>query len=204
MASALPRSGAVARFAPAFATMPDRGPDELVLAELVPPGQIDLRGDPGDTRFARAVGTVLGCLLPLNANTVQSATDVTVLWLGPDEWLVLTQAGAETEIAARLREALRDLNAAVTDVTGNRARLRLSGPGAREVLLKGCGLDLHPRSFRPGQCAQTLLARAGVIVHQRDDAPTYDILPRRSFGEYMWAWLGDAMAEYGGRALTGP
>ena len=30
--------------------------------------------------------------------------------------------------------------------------------------MKGCSLDLHPRSFRPGQCAQTLLARGGIIL----------------------------------------
>lgn len=199
MASALPRMGAVARLAPAVPELSRRHADDLVLAELVPPGQINLRGDVKDPRFARAAGTVLGCVLPLNANTVQSASDLTVLWLGPDEWLVLTPPGAEADVIARLRGALADVHAAVTDVTGNRAQFRLSGPGAREVLLKGCSLDLHPRSFKPGQCAQTLLARAGVILRQVDETPTYDVLPRRSFGEYVWAWLKDAMAEYGGR-----
>ena len=28
------------------------------------------------------------------------------------------------------------------------------------------------------------------------DAPTYDVYPRRSFTEYTWMWLSDAMAEY--------
>lgn len=200
MASPLFRAGAVSRIAPAFDQPPVRGPGALTLCELTPPGQINLRGNPADPRFARAVGGVLDCVLPVNANTVQSANDVTVLWLGPDEWLVLTAPGAETALAGRLRAALADLHAAVTDVTGNRALFRLSGPMAREVLLKGCGLDLHPRAFKPGQCAQTLLARAGVIVRQADEAPSYDLLPRRSFGEYVWAWLIDAMAEYGGRA----
>ncbi len=190
------RAGAVARLAPTVAALPAAGATGLVLAELVPPGPIDLRGYAGDPRFARAVGTVLGCVLPLNANTVQSASDVTVLWLGPDEWLVVTPPGAETDLIARLRETLGDIHAAVTDVTGNRTRLRLSGPGARETLMKGCSLDLHPRSFRPGQCAQTLLARGGIILHQIDDAPRYDIYPRRSFSEYTWMWLSDAVAEY--------
>jgi sarcosine oxidase subunit gamma len=196
------RLGGAARLAPALPALPESAAAGLRLAELVPPGQVNLRGDPADHRFARAVGSVLGCLLPVNANTVQSATDVTVLWLGPDEWLVLTPPGAEGAIAGRLADAVADLHAAVTDVSGNRSLLRLSGPGARETLLKGCGLDLHPRGFRPGQCAQTVLARAGVIIHQRDDRPTYDVMPRRSFTEYVWAWLSDAMAEYGGRPVT--
>lgn len=196
------RLGAVARLAPAVPALVPRSGGELLLAELTPPGQINLRGDVKDARFARAVGSVLGCLLPLNANTVQSATDVTVLWLGPDEWLVLTPPGDETALAAALRAALGDLHAAVTDVTGNRALFRLSGPDARLVLAKGCGLDLHPRAFTPGRCAQTILARAGVILRQVDEVPTYDILPRRSFGDYVWSWLCDAMAEYGGRTAA--
>ncbi|MGQ9364946.1 sarcosine oxidase subunit gamma [Azospirillum sp. ST 5-10] len=199
MASALVRAGAVARIAAAHDEPPVLPAGTLSLVELTPPGQINLRGDPADPRFARAVGGVLDCVLPLTANTVQAVGDVTVLWLGPDEWLVLTAPGAESALIGRLCAALADLHAAVTDVTGNRALFRLSGPLARETLLKGCSLDLHPRSFRPGQCAQTLLARAGVILRQVDEAPTYDLLPRRSFGEYVWAWLADAMTEYGGR-----
>ncbi|UEM03155.1 hypothetical protein JL101_024805 [Skermanella rosea] len=194
MADTLLRRGGAERFTQAVATLV--GGPGLGLVELTPPGQINLRGRPSDPRFVRTVGAVLGCVLPLSANTVTSAADVTVLWLGPDEWLLVTPPGEETALVARLREALGDLHAAVTDVTGNRTRLRLSGPGARETLMKGCSLDLHPSCFKPGQCAQTLLARAGIILHQIDDAPTYDVYPRRSFTEYTWMWLSDAMAEY--------
>jgi sarcosine oxidase subunit gamma len=188
----MPRAGAVARFAAA----PDAGVP--VLSELTPPGLINLRGNPSDTAFLAAAGGVLDCRLPVSPNTVQTAGELTVLWLGPDEWLVLTPPGAETAIIAALREALGGIHAAITDVSGNHARLRLAGPFSREVLATGCSLDLHPRRFRSGQCAQTLIARAGVILHQIDDAPSYDLLPRRSFGQYLWMWLSDAMAEYGG------
>ncbi len=104
-----------------------------------------------------------------------------------------------------LRASARRLpapTAAVTDVSGNLARLRLSGDHARDVLAKGCSLDLHPRQFQPGQCAQTLILRCGIILHQIDERPSYDLLPRRSFAEYLWMWLSDAMAEYGGRVVT--
>lgn len=202
MADALIRAGGLARLAPAFDTPPAAEDGRLHLVELTPPGQIDLRGDPADPRFLRAAGAVLGCVLPVNANTVRSAADVTVLWLGPDEWLVVTPPGRETAVVGELEAALAEVRAAVVDVTGNRARLRLAGPRARDVLAKGCSLDLHPRAFRPGQCAQTLLARAGVLIHQIDDAPSFDVYPRRSFAEYVWAWLRDAGAEYGVRAPT--
>jgi sarcosine oxidase subunit gamma len=198
----VPRIGAVARFAPtiAQAALPDGG--ALILAELDVPGQINLRGRPSDTAFLAAAGSVLDCRLPVSPNTVHTAKDLTVLWLGPDEWLVLTAPGAEAAVTGRLTEALAGIHAAVNDVSGNLSRLRLSGTPAREVLAKGCSLDLHPRRFGAGQCAQTLIARAGVILHQIDDRPAYDLLPRRSFAEYLWMWLSDAMAEYDGRALT--
>lgn len=202
MPSALPRMGAVARLTPESSAFSRRVGDWLLLAELVPPGQVNLRGDRSDPAFTQAAGSVLGCLPPAEANRAVTASDLTVLWLGPDEWLILTPPDGEATVAEALRGALTGLHAAVTDVSGNRARFRLSGPGARETLLKGCSFDLHPRAFGPGRCAQTLLARAGIILQQVDDAPTYDILPRRSFGEYVWAWLKDAMAEYGGRVVS--
>jgi sarcosine oxidase subunit gamma len=201
-AAILPRIGATTRFAATVdpSALPATG---LSLAELAVPGQINLRGQASNPAFLAAAGTVLIARLPVNPNTVQTAGDLTILWLGPDEWLILTPPGAEAGLIARLRKALGSVHAAVTDVSGNRARLRLSGPNARNVLAKGCSLDLHPRRFAPGQCAQTLIVRADAILHQIDDRPTYDIFPRRSFAEYLWMWLADAMAEYGGRAVTG-
>ena len=198
----LPRAGALTRFTSPLATPPVASANELILAELAVPGQINLRGRPSDNAFLAAAGSVLDCRLPVSPNTVQTAGDLTVLWLGPDEWLVLTPPGAEAAIIGRLREALAGVHAAMTDVSGNHARLRLTGNHAREVLAKGCSLDLHPRRFQPGRCAQTLIVRSGVILHQLDDRPSYDLLPRRSFAEYLWLWLTDAMAEYGGRTVT--
>jgi sarcosine oxidase subunit gamma len=198
----IPRAGALARFTSALAVPPASPANGLILAELAVPGQINLRGSPSDTAFLAAAGSVLECRLPVSPNTVQTAGDLTVLWLGPDEWLVLASPGAEAAIVARLREALAGIHAAIADVSGNHARLRLAGNHARDVLAKGCSLDLHPRRFQPGQCAQTLIVRCGIILHQIDDRPSYDLLPRRSFAEYLWMWLSDAMAEYGGRVVT--
>jgi sarcosine oxidase subunit gamma len=53
-------------------------------------------------------------------------------------------------------------------------------------------IDLHPRAFGPGRCAQTLLARANVIVHQVGDEPRYRLYARPSFVAYLAAWLNDA------------
>ncbi len=67
----------------------------------------------------------------------------------------------------------------------------------RELLAKGCPLDLHPRVFDVGQCAQSHLAKAPILIRQLDREPAFEIVVRRSFADYLWVWLEDAAAEYG-------
>ena len=76
-------------------------------------------------------------------------------------------------------------------------RSSCAGRHARDVLAKGCALDLHPRAFAPGRCAQTLLARAQVILEQlRRRARLPAARPRRRSPAYLATWLLDAMAEF--------
>jgi sarcosine oxidase subunit gamma len=160
-------------------------------------GHLNLRGAPGDPAFLHAVETVLGFGLPLEPNTVADSRDLAALWLGPDEWLLLTPPDQEAGVARALRDALGGLHVAVTDVSGGQTVINISGDHARDVLAKGCSLDLHPRVFGPGHCAQSLVAKAGVTIRQIDDSPSFDLIVRRSFAEYLALWLEDAAQEYG-------
>ena len=65
------------------------------------------------------------------------------------------------------------------------------------MIAKGCTIDLHPSVFRPGRVVRTLLAKTGIILHQVDETPTYEITVHRSFADYAWRWLEDAGLEYG-------
>ena len=58
---------------------------------------------------------------------------------------------------------------ALTDVSDGLVTFTLAGPSARDVLAKGCPLDLHPRAFTPGSCARSLLAKADVLLHLHAD-----------------------------------
>jgi len=104
------------------------------------------------------------------------------VWLGPDEWLVLGGREADFPDAA-----------AAVDVSANRVCLELTGPGAAGVLARGCALDLHDSVFPPGRCAQTLVARAQVILLRTGD-DAFRLLVRPSFAPYLRAWLRDAGA----------
>ena len=164
-------------------------------------GKIELRGDPGDRAFMAAVGRTLDLLLPTEPNSTAGQGDLVALWLGPDAWLLTCPPGALAAHTGSLRKALSDIHAAITDVSDGRVALRLAGPSARDVLAKGCPLDLHPRAFASGSCAQSLSAKASVLIHLLDDeaqrGPTFDLYVARSFAHYLWAWLEDAGREYG-------
>ncbi len=173
---------------------------EVQLSERAFMGQINLRGQPSGPSgraFLEAVENALKVVPPLDPNTVAEGPEVTALWLGPDEWLVLTPPDRQLQYVSALRSALGNLFAAVTDISGAQTVINMRGPRARDVLWKGCTLDLHPRAFGPGQCAQTNLAKATVTIRQLDESPSYDISVRRSFADYLARWLTDAAEEYG-------
>lgn len=143
-----------------------------------------------DVRVDAALGGRAPYPLPTTPNTAWEEGPRAVLWLGPDEWLVLGPPGAGANIVGELGAALEGSHRSIVDVSANRVALELSGPRAKEVLSKGCAIDLHPRVWRPGMCAQTMLARTQVILHERSDST--GILVRPSFADYLIDWLFDA------------
>jgi sarcosine oxidase subunit gamma len=168
----------------------------LRLAELPFLAQVNVRLD-AKSPAADAVGLALGLQLPLEPNTVVHAGDVTAVWLGPDEWLLVGRAGTERDLEGRIRSAAGDEPVAVTDVSAQRTTLLVAGPRARDLLSHGCALDLHPRAFGPGRCAQTTLARAQVVLVARDESRAgFWVLVRSSFAGYLVDWLLDAAVEH--------
>ena len=157
---------------------------------------VNLRVDPA-SEAADRIETTLGAPLPRQCGHTTASGPHTVAWLGPDEWLVLSQA-EQTAVTAELREALGSDPGSVVDVSANRTTLELSGPAARQVLEKGCPLDLHPRAFGPGRAVSTTVGPVAVLLWQVDGVPTYRLYPRSSFADYLARWLIDAMNEYRG------
>ncbi len=155
-----------------------------------------LRGPAGDAGLARAVASAVD--LPLPSRTGDSAASLlgAVLALGPDEWLIMSETLASTELAGSLRQALRGISAALTDVGDACIVYALRGENARAVLARGCPLDLHPRAFPLGRCARTLLAKAPVLVHLRAAEPTFELYVARSYSDYAWEWLVTASGRF--------
>jgi sarcosine oxidase, subunit gamma len=157
---------------------------------------VELRLDPSGPGAA-AVAELLGVELPTKVSTYAKSADTTVIWLGPDEWLVTDTALTGPELEARLRAAVTPHGGAAVDVSGQRTNLRLRGSHSRDVLAKGCALDLHPRVFGACAAAESMLGRAGVILLAVDGrGGDYRILVCPSFARYLADWLLDAVAEY--------
>jgi sarcosine oxidase subunit gamma len=170
------------------------------LRELGFVGYVNLRGDPADPIFLESTHSVLSVGLPLTPNTTALAGDLVVLWLGPDEWLIVTPWGEAHRILNSLRQALATQVSAVNDLTSGYTTLILSGPRVEDTLLKGCGVDLNLRKFVVGSCSQTHIAKAHVAMWRSSDA-VFHLIVRRSFAEYLALWIADAAEEFGLTAI---
>lgn len=168
------------------------GEDEIVSVGRRAFGLVNIRAR-RDAATDAVVNGTLGMGLPSMANRFFKSGEATLAWLGPDEWMLMTaDERSAAQVADRLERSFAGHHAAVTEASGNRALFRVAGSGARALIASGCTLDLHPARFGIGQCAQTLLARAGVIMLCHGDQQGFDVLPRRSFAGYLESWFSAA------------
>jgi heterotetrameric sarcosine oxidase gamma subunit len=107
-----------------------------------------------------------------------------LLWLGPDEFLLLTPEGTE---APRLPGAV--------DVSHRDVGIGVIGPRAQWVINAFCALDLHHSAFPLGMCTRTVFGKAEIMLW-RTAADTFRIEVARSFAPYVWACLGEACQEF--------
>ncbi|MGY9046609.1 hypothetical protein P775_27440 [Puniceibacterium antarcticum] len=153
-------------------------------------GMITLRGTVLDEGFAKAVSDVTGLALPGQRGVV-SGGDSTLVWMSPDELLLLCPHGDTSDRVAKLTAALGDTHALVVDVSDARAIFTLSGPQLREVVAKLAPVDMSPAAFQPGTVRRTRFAQVAAAVWL-SDAETAQIICFRSVAPYMFALLCNA------------
>lgn len=172
-------------------------PGTVVLAEGPFQTMAGIRVDPRSEEGARISAATGG--LPTRCGDVGGANGVSVLWLGPAEFLAIAPEQAHDSLGgnliASLTEALAHAPGQVVDLSANRTTFELSGPRARAVLEKGCALDLHPRSFTPGTALNTEVGNIPVVL-QKTAEDSFRLFPRASFADFLGRWLLDAMREY--------
>lgn len=171
------------------------GTHGVSLVEQTRKGHLVLRGDRSDPDFSSACESVLGLSLPAKVRDTATSDNAQCYCLGPEEWLLLVDAGAEWGIELRLRDTFSG-HFSIVDVSGGQTVLRLSGPDVFSVLKKSCSYDFSPQNFPLGCCVQTTFAKATALVIKQSDTQ-FDLVIRRSFSDYIYAWIADASAEYG-------
>ncbi|GLO46360.1 MULTISPECIES: sarcosine oxidase subunit gamma [Pseudomonas] len=158
-------------------------------------GHLTIRGDGHNPDFAAGVHKALGLELPV-ALTVVANNEMSLQWMGPDEWLLIVPGGQEFAVEQKLRAALEGQHIQVVNVSGGQSLLELRGPNVREVLMKSTSYDVHPNNFPVGKAVGTVFAKSQLVI-RRTAEDTWELVIRRSFADYWWLWLQDASAEYG-------
>ncbi len=146
-------------------------------------------------QIGETVRTLTHLILPEGPKRV-TAEGLSLIGTAPGQWLAVAEDAAAAERLRALTDALAGLATSV-DQSDGKAVLRIAGPRARETLAKGCGLDLDPRAFEPGDAATTPIALIDCVLWQVDEEPSYDLAVPSTLAESFWSWLTAAAAEYG-------
>lgn len=158
----------------------------LVLAEVALGAAWNVRGDPGRCAIGPACAGAFALPLPQTPNTSARGEDKALLWLGPRSWLFVAAPGAAPNDLDATRDALRAVGAALFDVSASYVAWSVAGPTSAAVLNGGCPLDLHPRAFPAGACAQSLLGHVGALIYRPDDAERFVVMVPRSYAADAW------------------
>ncbi|WP_112321481.1 sarcosine oxidase subunit gamma [Oceanibium sediminis] len=155
-------------------------------------GMITLRGDLCDAALRAAVRDVTGLDIPGQRETRLDA-ERGLVWMAPDEMLILVPHAEAEERVSALRTALGDAHVLCANVSDARAVIRLSGAGAREVLAKGAPVDLSPAAFGPGMVRRTRLGQVAAAFWMTGPE-TFEVVCFRSVGGFVFDWLVAASA----------
>lgn len=113
--------------------------------------------------------------------------DVTWLWQGPREWLLVSESLDGRALAERCATKIGSLTAAAIDVSDRLLVLELSGPEALALVTKGTSLD--PALLSPRACCRTRFAGLHATLFRPADAPTYGLIVDRATRVHLHAWL---------------
>lgn len=156
-------------------------------------GYISLRGSVHDAAFVDAVSGVLGIRLPIEPCTLAVSSAAKVLWLSPDEWMIVTTRGRLAGLLRDLGQALSGVRSQVADNSGGYTQVVLQGANARDVLGHTSVYDIA--ALVPGRVVGTTFGRSSIYMHRMDEG--YCLMLRRSFADYIWRYLVRAAQPYG-------
>ena len=128
---------------------------------------------------------------------VNSNKDTRILWSGPSNWLLVS---TKKDILNSVQKICDDKNFAVTDLSHSRAIIELKGSNSKEVLKKGCPINLN--EFKVNNCANSIFHGITITIDMiSNDPETFRIFALRSFGESLYHSITDACLEDGFKGI---
>ena len=134
-----------------------------------------------------------GLGFPIENSKVESNKETRILWSAPRTWFIISK---KENIINNIKEKCTEENFAITDISHSRAVIQIKGLQAREILKKGCPLNIN--EFKTNNCAGTVFHGISIVVDLIDNNPdTFNLLTLRSFGESFYHHITDAALESG-------
>ena len=167
------------------------------MKEKTPVAKINLRGDLENKDFVSKAGKILGMILPKEASSTTSKEKITCMWLRPNEWLLVSndtvdKESNEYELEQLLFKDISKTNlGAVTNVSDHYTIFNLTGSNIFEILSKGSPFNFDSDAFGDNKVIQTILNHVDVTIHRKSKEDV-DLYVRRSFSDYLWAWIKDS------------
>ena len=141
-----------------------------------------------------AVRQVCELALPAIGKSVEK-DGVVVAWAALDAWIVTAAAPGRGVLYQTLDEQCRGL-AAVTDQSHGLTGFAISGSRCRDVLAKGCAVDLDPAQFPMTACAATQMEHISVHL-RRSGEDAFELLVPTSYALSFWEFLTEMALEFG-------
>lgn len=160
------------------------GGQGVSLKVLEPTHRMSLRARPA---AIAALSKALGLTLPQKPKTSAAKAGRTALWLGPDEWLVIDEAGGDPVADCA---AVKGLHSAV-DVSHRNVAIAVTGPNAAATINAGCPQDLSLQAFPVGAASRTVLGKIEIVL-LRTGEDAFRVECWRSFSDYAYAFLSEA------------
>jgi len=131
--------------------------------------------------------------LPLENQKVTANKETRILWSAPRTWLIIS---SKKNIINNIKDKCDHENFAVTDISHSRAVIQIKGLQAKEVLKKGCPININ--EIQVNNCAGTVFNGITIVVDFVNNNPdTFNLLALRSFGETFYHHITDAALEFG-------
>lgn len=196
-------TGSVANRAPVLAGR-SIGASGVNVSVLPPAERISLRAPAASVA---ALSKALGVLLPQTPkNSALSkgggifgprakAGTRAALWLGPDEWLVIDQAGRDPLGDCAPVKALHS----AVGISHRNVGISVSGPAAEATINAGCPQDLSLAAFPVGACSRTVLGKVEIVLW-RTAEETFRVECWRSFSDYVFTFLAEAARDAAAQA----